>query len=238
MISSQNAPNLTDSATRRRVWVLEDSQEVILTYQLLLADRYDLKIFTNLADFSAAYKSAPFPDLMLADLLLPDGCFLDILESQEWRRRPIAPLLVSSGVTDISPMRNCLAMGALDYIVKPFVHNELLVKIERALSLVVPGQGQIVHIDPLTRCVEHYGKISQPLTSREMQIMSLMQAATQEAIKRSEIITKVWGKTKVTTKCLDVHLSHLRSKMLEIGLEIRLIGNSEYQLVPRENRAS
>jgi DNA-binding response OmpR family regulator len=232
----------SDSTTSplRRIWVLEDSIEVIETYDILLKPRYDVVLHTSLAELAAARAriGTAAPELLLADLLLPDGCFLDVLESAEWRRAPISPLLVASGVTDIAPMRNCLAHGALDYIVKPFVHNELLVKIERALAINDPGKQAPVRLDQLTRCVEHDGKISQPLTSREMQIMSLMQAAVTESIRRADIITKVWGKTKVTSKCLDVHLSHLRSKMLEVGLEIRLIGNSEYQLVPREPKAS
>jgi DNA-binding response OmpR family regulator len=221
------------------LWLLEDSPEVIATFEMLLMPRYDLRLFETLAAFNAARLDLARrpPRLLIADLLLPDGSFLDLLDSTSWAERPIKPLLVTSALTDIAPMRQCLAHGAVDYIVKPFVANELLVKIERAL-IAVPliaqdGPLDIVRIDHLTRCVEHDGRVSEPLTAREIQIMSLMRETLEAPIKRSDIVKRVWGTTKVTAKCLDVHLSHLRAKVAAVGLEIRLFDGGSYQLMIR-----
>lgn len=225
------------------VWTLEDSPEIIRVFDLLLRQRYELRLFETLGELEAAMgESGPNPALLVADLILPDGMFLDFMTGPVWQRRPLFPLLVASGVTDIESMREALDRGAHDYITKPFVGNELLVKVERAIATrtgakINPADA-VVKLDQFTRCVTHAGRTSQPLTSREMQILFAMREDYNHPVKRTDIIQKVWGTTKVTSKCLDVHLSHLRQKVLEVGLEIRLLTGGSYQLQPRKEDAA
>ena len=73
------------------------------------------------------------PDLVLLDLLLPDGNGLDFLAEQ---REALAEslILVMTGTGQIEDAVRAMKLGALDFLQKPVVHNELLILIERALK--------------------------------------------------------------------------------------------------------
>lgn len=77
------------------------------------------------------YSQAPTPDLILLDLMLPDGCGLDILESVnqlESQQRPTVVALTASN--DDSLRDRCQAMGVHDFMKKP-VHEREFMRVVR-----------------------------------------------------------------------------------------------------------
>jgi DNA-binding response OmpR family regulator len=72
-------------------------------------------------------------DLVLLDLSLPDSSGLDLLE--ELRSAGVqCPVIVVTGSTGLDPAIRSIALGAVDYISKPFSPNYLLKSVEHALS--------------------------------------------------------------------------------------------------------
>lgn len=75
------------------------------------------------------------PDIILADLKMPDISGLEFLEQlkRSGMFRDI-PVIMVSGVDKSNDRIKCLEMGAVDYIIKPFNPKELELRIKRYLK--------------------------------------------------------------------------------------------------------
>jgi len=73
------------------------------------------------------------PDLVLLDLSLPDGNGLDFLDEQH-EALGESLVLVMTGTGQIEDAVRAMKLGALDFLQKPVIHDELLVLIDRALK--------------------------------------------------------------------------------------------------------
>ncbi len=190
------------------IWVLEDDPGCLFVYQDMLDQSYKTRYFDRLDNFSSALREeGSKPDLVVADLTLKDGCFLNFLAAAEEKKLLATPFIVVSASTDIDALRFCFDEGALDYLTKPFKKTEFIVKLERLLG----------------NKVAYEGKDKQPelkLTKTEQEIMQLFIGAPQRTLKRSEIVEAIWGDIIVHPKTLDVHLYNLRKKLQNQGMSI------------------
>lgn len=208
--------------TRTRIWVLEDDPGIQFLYQEILELSYDISIFGTLTEFEEAFnKKADLPELIIADLRLPDANFLTFLKPSDKPSPLIAvPYIVVSSLDDMDAIRTCFDNGASDYIYKPFGKNELLLKIERILAEnVVRRPLDNLSIDSKTFKVSN-GKTSVSLTTKEFQIISLLFNSKSLTVNRTELMSKIWNKTDTGSKTLDVHLHNLRRKIMPLGLKI------------------
>jgi two-component system, chemotaxis family, response regulator Rcp1 len=77
------------------------------------------------------FARAPQPDLLLLDMMLPDGYGLDVLEAiKEWEaaHRPTTVVLTAS--TDASLRERCDELAVHDFITKP-VHEDKFMRVVR-----------------------------------------------------------------------------------------------------------
>src|SRR5690606_2774390 len=87
----------------------------------------------NLEQAREALTAAP-PDLVLSDMMLPDGRGSELAQDLRERFGPGAPpLVLLSALGDPQEKAAGLLAGADDYIVKPFSTGELHARLERAL---------------------------------------------------------------------------------------------------------
>lgn len=228
------------------IWVLEDDPGSRFVYAEVLALRYNLSQFGSVKEFAEALRTARAsnskPDLVVADLRLPDDTFLNFMDNGEGKElMQGVQFVVVSSVDDIDALRFCFSNGAVDYITKPFGKSELVVKVERLFSS--NGGTNDVSVD-LTSLSVVFGKArSESLTSKEFQIMSLLQQNGSSGLSRAEIVGAVWGTVKVSSKAFDVHLFNLRRKLAPLGIEVRFSDVGGYVLhcpksVPAEARMS
>ncbi len=112
----------------KKIWVLEDDPGCLFVYQDMLDQSYKTSYYDQLSSFSDALKNdSTRPDLIVADLTLKDGCFLNFLSSVEEKKLLNTPFIVVSASTDIDALRFCFDEGALDYLTKPFKKTEYIV---------------------------------------------------------------------------------------------------------------
>ena len=197
------------------IWILEDDDQMRRILKALLS-LYNCIFFKTLKEFAGEWqKMLNRPTLLLADLSLPDGSFLKWMAESQNFNQSVTRCIVISGQQDIGSMRACLDLGAFDYIVKPFVPAEVQIKVERILTnLQLP-----LLLDPTTHSVT-FNASSITLTSKQFQILSMFHAAYPVGITREDIQNSVWQNTKVNQKNLTVHLSLLRTKLKDVGLNI------------------
>jgi DNA-binding response OmpR family regulator len=159
------------------------------------------------------------PDLVLLDVMLPDGSGFDLL--RELRDGERLPVIMLTARGDEADRVLGLELGADDYVVKPFSARELVARIRAVLrrtSAATPataGPQQIgaVELDPSARTVTLHGTPLE-LTRKEFDLLALLMGQAGTVVSRERLIDEVWDVNWFgSTKTLDVHVSGLRKKL-------------------------
>ena len=210
------------------LWILEDDLGITYLYKQMFDARYTTRYFSNLKDFDIAVKEKNCPDLLVADLLLTDGTFIDYLSSCEEDVFLKIPFLVVSSIDDLSSLRKCFDDGALDYITKPFKRNELEIKIENCLNK--KDENKNYHLEDLSSVTIEGRKVDK-LTKKEMQLLLFFLDSPDMIASRDVVLKEAWGSTTVNPKTVDVHLYNLRRKLLPYNIFIKPARRGSWQLL-------
>jgi DNA-binding NtrC family response regulator len=89
------------------------------------------------------------PDLVLLDLKFPDCDDLSLLKRIKDQAKNTEVIIVSSQSGNLSLVVQAIKNGAFDYIAKPFVPEELINRVEKALSLQALKRSQTYFINQL-----------------------------------------------------------------------------------------
>lgn len=217
----------------KNVWVLEDEPDAQFVYSEALSDNYKLSFHSRVCDLRSALQTAQ-PDLLLADLRLPDGTFLDFYTSQDASTLQNTPVIVVSSVDDSEVLNVAFDHGAIDYLTKPFNMRELQVKIERVLSKKINVLNPVLSSLDLNRntfvLTDKTTTNFIQLTPKEFQILCILGEKANGTANRTEIHKAIWGETKVGNKTLDVHLSNLRKKVNHLSLDVLFVAPDSFKI--------
>jgi two-component system copper resistance phosphate regulon response regulator CusR len=165
-------------------------------------------------------------DLVILDLLLPDGSGTDLLRRMRQQRHK-APVLILTARGDLETKVENFDAGADDYLTKPFALPELLVRV-RALLRRGPALKEAVlkmadlEIDRLSRQVRRAGRRIE-LSPKEYALLEYFLLNSGRVLSRSMIIDRVWDQSfEGFTNIVDVYVRQLRRKIDE-GFEPKLI---------------
>jgi two-component system, OmpR family, response regulator RegX3 len=211
-------------AGRRTILMVED--ETSITEPLAEAlDRegFDTRVAGTVADALSAAEDE-MPDLVLLDVMLPDGSGYDV--ARTLRERSKVPMLTARG--EETDRIVGLELGADDYIVKPFSAREVAARIRAVLRragdggattpAAAPAPGGALEIgpvklDPARREATANGR-DLDLTRKEFELLELLMREAGTVISRERLIDEVWDVNWFgSTKTLDVHVSSLRRKL-------------------------
>jgi DNA-binding response OmpR family regulator len=224
--------------TMANLWVLEDDEDAILLYQKMFQSGFEAQYFKSLSDLRSALarSDSKKPELLIADLHLPDGEFQQFLGSAATLEMPFA---VVSASDDYKVLQDCFKKGARDFFVKPVNKNEILFKINRILNekgqsgvaLAKPRFKELT-LDTFTQTVtrENNAKVVQ-LTQTEYKILALFFRNPERRLNRDEIIGEVWKSEALSPKAFDFHLSKLREKLRDLNVKINYQTNEGYCLM-------
>ncbi len=159
------------------------------------------------------------PDLVLLDLMLPDGDGLEFCCTLK-SRYPNLPVIMLSAKDKVSDKVIGFELGADDYMVKPFETSELLARIRArlraapsALQVSVLTAGELT-IDLRNESVTVRGtEVS--LTPKEFQVLACLAENRNNLVSREEIRRRLWGDSQLYSwsRVIDVHIQHLRRKI-------------------------
>jgi DNA-binding response OmpR family regulator len=174
------------------------------------------------ADAEAAL-DAVRPDLILLDLMLPDGNGLIMCARLKARAR--APVIICSATKRTDDAAIGFQLGADDFLRKPFSLDELQARIDLALrrrplpaaELPRPSQ-QIEQVGALTvdrkTCIATVGDAELHLTPTEFRLLSAVAGRAGEVVSRQELAERIWGLVDDSVlRSLDVHMRRLRAKL-------------------------
>ena len=137
------------SGSGARVLVVDDERAIQRALKATLeAAGYHVDVVGTCADALAQVALKP-PDLVLLDLLLPDGTGDDV--AREIRTWSNVPILLVSAVGDEREKVKALDAGADDYVTKPFGIDELLARVRAMLRRAVdrPTPDAVVELGEL-----------------------------------------------------------------------------------------
>jgi two-component system, OmpR family, alkaline phosphatase synthesis response regulator PhoP len=162
------------------------------------------------------------PDLVVLDLMLPEIDGLEVCR----RLRHFSDayvLMLTARAEEIDKVVG-LAVGADDYLTKPFSPRELVARVRamlrrpRAISpdpepLVPPPKqfGELV-IDQTRHEVTRAGELV-PLTAREFALLAALAAHPGWVFTRAQLLERVWGDEYYGDHLVDVHIANLRKKL-------------------------
>lgn len=206
----------------RKVLIAEDDPSVRKAVQRVLElEKYDV---TAVNDGQAALEelSRTRFDLAVLDVMMPFADGLTVC--REARHRGIqTPILLLTARVEVGDRVAGLDAGADDYLVKPFVVDELLARcralLRRSISATTQTTltvGNLV-LNPLTREV-HRGSRALSLTKTEFDLLELLMQQPNTVISRDYIYETIWGYDfETNSKSLDVYIGYLRRKTEEDG---------------------
>jgi len=160
---------------------------------------------------------SPDIDLIILDLMLPDGNGLDWLsELRNNSSRP--PALVLTARDAVEDRVAGLDAGADDYVVKPFAFEELLARIRVLLRRDLNTRNTVLShsglkVDLLSRTVTRNGE-TLDLQNRQFELLVYLLQNANKVVTREMIAQAVWKEETATwTNVIQVHINQLRKKL-------------------------
>jgi DNA-binding response OmpR family regulator len=160
------------------------------------------------------------PDLVVLDLMLPGLDGLEVCKHiQRDRAVPVLMLTARDSETDLLVG---LAVGADDYMTKPFSARELVARVNTILRRVERSGAEVtkspvrvadIEIDPSTRRVRRAGEVVH-LTPTEFDLLLHLASRPSVVTTREQLLNAVWGYPDGSgARTVDSHVRALRRKL-------------------------
>lgn len=171
-------------------------------------------------------------DLLVLDIMLPgmDGY-------QVFERASGTPVIFLTAKSELSDKLKGLAMGADDYMTKPFQMLELAARVEAVLRRTKKAEAEFVMGDLKIDFDGHQVFLkgtTVECTPKEYELLEVLVRNRNIALSREKLLDMVWGYDfDGGTRTVDVHIQRLRQK-LHLEKEIRTVYKMGYRLEVRE----
>ena len=219
-----------------RALVVEDDPAIREAVSMALRDDgYEVRAE---ADGEAALRSAEGfrPDVAIVDVRLPPGPD-GIGVARALREASDLPVLFLTAADGLEDRLAGFAVGADDYIVKPFSMAELLARLRAVLrragrlQSAVWQVGDLV-VDEAARVVQSAGEPVE-LTPTEFELLVALGRQRGRVVSKVQLLSLVWGYDAYDPNVVEVHISALRGKLeARGGRLIHTVRGAGYVLRP------
>jgi two-component system, OmpR family, phosphate regulon response regulator PhoB len=208
----------------RRVVLIEDERDVarLLEFNLRGAGFEVVTAATGADGFAEVVRQKP--DVVVLDLMLPDVSGYEVCK--QIRADPLvgdAGVLMLTAKGEPEDRILGLEVGADDYVVKPFVVREVVLRVTALANRLAerrarPAVGDPSHVlrvgaielDPITHDVRISGAPTQ-LRPLEYKLLQLLVSDPGRVFTREELLDQVWEmRGDINTRTVDVHVRRLR----------------------------
>ena len=224
------------------VLVVEDDPTLLSTLAYNLS-RQGYRVLTagdGETALALARREMPRLDLVVLDVMLPGISGFQVL--RHLRAETDVPILILSARGEEHDRIDGLELGADDYVVKPFSLRELLARIRagvrrRAVPAAQPPS--VLFRGPLRIELERRRVLVDErevqLRPKEYGLLTTLALEPGRVFGRQDLLDAVWGEEVIVDeRTVDVHISWLRGKLAEAGLDaevIRTVYGAGYRFV-------
>lgn len=208
----------------KKIFLVEDEKnlrDLLVSY--LINAEYDVTAFENGLDAKNAISNNP--DLWVLDIMLPGMNGYALIKEIKAYNQETPVIFMSARSAELDRVVG-LEMGSDDYLPKPFLPRELILRIDRLLKTneKIKSKTKILLgnslFDLQKRIIVNNKKEEIFLTVKEYDFLEFLVNHRGKAIERATIIDNVWGLNYFgSERVVDDTLRRLRKKVPDIPLE-------------------
>lgn len=213
------------------IYLAEDESnlnQVLTTY----LEKEGWKVTSFLTGEEAKLAISKPPHLWILDIMLPVVDGYQLINEIKTATPHVPVIFISARDKELDRVIG-LEMGSDDYLVKPFLPRELVLRVHKLLKRVylnpatpssdLPSNKQHIYetylIDENKRTVSEHNTPLE-LTSKELDLLLIFIKNTAKAFSREELLNSVWGKDYFgTDRVVDDLVRRLRKKMPKLKIE-------------------
>lgn len=204
-----------------KIYLVEDDENLNLVLtSYLKKEGWDVTSFLTGGDAEKAIVNQP--DLWILDIMLPDIDGYQLIKKIKISNPSIPVIFISARDADIDRVVG-LELGSDDYLAKPFLPRELVIRAKNLLDRYKPNS-IINNLSPYTindssRLVS-LGDKTIDLTSKEYDLLIYFSKNYGMALSREQILDHIWGSDYFgSDRVVDDLVRRLRKKMPDLDVE-------------------
>ena len=229
------------------ILLVDDEPDLLQTLAYSLQkDGFTTRLAESAAEALKQARTAPVPDLVVLDLMLPDES--GYVVCQKLRQDPTCsevPIIMLTARGEESARVEGFEAGADDYVVKPFSPRELILRVRAVLRRRRGGEASAdqeitfgaLRVDPGAHQVWiEQREIS--LTALEFKLLHVLLSRRGRVQSRERLLEDVWEMSpSITTRTVDTHVKRLREKLGPQGGYIETVRGVGYRFVRQSGDA-
>ena len=221
------------------ILVIEDEPDIRRNLEYNLGrEGFNASSVGSLDEAGEKLKSIKF-DLILLDLMLPDGSGLDLCKKiKSNSETETTPIIILTAKDDEVDKVVGFELGADDYVTKPFSVRELILRVKAILKRSDTKTKEVVEVE------RQFGDLKIDVDSHEVHVDSQLIELTALEFRllkelvdkrgrvqsRDQLLSEVWGyNAEVTTRTVDTHIKRLREKLGSMGKYVQTIRGVGYK---------
>ncbi|MEO9326079.1 response regulator transcription factor [Nocardioides sp. C4-1] len=161
--------------------------------------------------------------VVVMDIGLPDSDGRDVVQALRTAGQR-APVLFLTALGQVSDKLQAFAVGADDYVVKPFEMPEVLARVSALAArggVVGPRVGTLV-LDPVAHAAR-CGSAEVLLTPTEFRMLAAIVARPGDVVRRRAVVAAAWPDGSIVNEnTIDTYVRRLRTKLSSIGAPERI----------------
>jgi len=229
-----------------RILVVDDEPDItaLVAYHLARAG-HTVSTARNGSDALKAAKHER-PDLIVLDLMLPGMSGYDVLRELRSRSETsaVGVILLTARKEEVDRIEG-FTRGADDYVVKPFVPEELVLRVGavlRRLGEPSVASGSVLVLGPITiDRAAHTVTVSGEeltLTATEYKLLLTLAERRGRVQSRAQLLESVWNANPdIQTRTVDMHVQRLRGKLGAFADLIETVRGFGYRIRPERSTA-
>jgi len=123
------------ASAKKKILVVEDEPDYRIILREVLGKAGFVVVDAATGEAGLELYRTESPDLVLLDVMLPDMTGFEICEKiRKGKVRPLTPILFCTARSAVSQLAKGVKLGGTDYVIKPFVTEDLLARVRAALQ--------------------------------------------------------------------------------------------------------
>ncbi len=203
----------------KKIMLVDDEPDLIQMVSDILADEGFRNVITaSTVKDGIRISKWEYPDLAILDVMLPDGDGFSLM--RQMREFTDVPIIFLTAKDETEDKLAGLGLGADNYMVKPFLPQELLLRVYAVMRRCYKEESNIVKLDGCTidfsrAEVDQHGKLI-ALTAKEHTLLETLARNAGKIITVDTLCEALWGENPFGYEnSLNAHVRRVREKIEE-----------------------
>ena len=202
-----------------KIYLVEDDENLNLVLKKYLENE-GWKVHSFLNGSTAQNNIGNTPDLWILDIMLPDIDGYQLIKEIKTANPEVPVIFISARDADIDRVVG-LELGSDDYLAKPFLPRELVLRVKKLLDRLNPPLNNIgpYIINQESREIRLIDQVID-LTTKEYDMVLYFAKNQDRALSREQILDYIWGEDYFgSDRVVDDLIRRIRRKMPKLKVE-------------------